>query len=162
MGFTVWKFMVFSSKSAVFSSIPYLRVQAALLLTRIYPPKLRCGLYTEYYVLLTTEPAMPVFYVVKLPVETAGVWDCYLTSYCARANAPTYYRCIGIFWSHESSRHHRFPEVGRPWHHWEITVNAASDSQSAVNVIANILLSHRWNLVRLVTSYYFQILDLKI
>jgi hypothetical protein len=40
-------------------------------LTRIYPPKLGFGLYTEYYVLLTSEPAMPVLYVVKLPVETA-------------------------------------------------------------------------------------------
>jgi hypothetical protein len=110
--------------------------------TRIYPPKLGSGLCMEYYVLLTTEPAMPVLYVVKLPVETASVWDCYLTSYCTHVNTPTYYRCIGIFWLHESSRHHRFPEVGRPWHHWQITVNAASDKQSAANAIANILLSH--------------------
>jgi hypothetical protein len=41
--------------------------------TRTYPPKLGCGLYVEYYVLLTTEPVMPVLYVVKLPVETASV-----------------------------------------------------------------------------------------
>jgi hypothetical protein len=44
----------------------------------------------------------------------------------------------------------RFPEVGRPWHHWEITVNADSNNQSAANVIANILFSHRQNLVRLI------------
>jgi hypothetical protein len=94
-------------------------------------------------ILLTTEPATPVLYVMKLPVETASVWDCYLASYCTRANAPTYYRWIGIFWLHESSRHHWFPEVGRPLHHWQITVNAASDNQSAANAIANILLSHR-------------------
>jgi hypothetical protein len=49
-------------------------------------------------------------YVVKLPVETASAWDYFLASYCTRANAPTYYRCIGIFWLHESSRQHRFPE----------------------------------------------------
>jgi hypothetical protein len=40
----------------------------------IYPQKLACGLYTEYYV-LTPEPATSVLYVVKLPVETASVWD---------------------------------------------------------------------------------------
>jgi hypothetical protein len=49
------------------------RVLAALFLTRIYPPKSGCGVYTEYYVLLTTEPATPVLYVIKLPVETASV-----------------------------------------------------------------------------------------
>jgi hypothetical protein len=42
-----------------------------------------------------------------------------------------------------------FPEVGRPWHHWKNTENAASDNQSAANAIANILLSHRQNPVRL-------------
>jgi hypothetical protein len=36
-----------------------------------------------------------------------------------------------------------FPEVGRPWYHWQITEYAASDNQSAANAIANILLSHR-------------------
>jgi hypothetical protein len=108
----------------------------------IYPPKLGCGLYTEYYVLLTTEPATPVLYVVKLPVETASVWDCYLASYCTRANTPTYYQCICIFWLHKSSRRHGFPEVGRPRHHWQITVDAASDNQSAANAIENILLSN--------------------
>jgi hypothetical protein len=112
-------------------------------LTRIYPPKLVCGLCTEYYVLLTTEPATPVLCVVKLPVDTASVWDCYLANYCTRSNTPTHYWCMGIFWLHESSRHHRFPEVWRPWHHRQITVNAASDNQSAVNATANILLSHR-------------------
>jgi hypothetical protein len=86
-------------------------------LTRISPPKLGCGKCTEYNVLLTTEPTTPVLYVVKPPVETASVWDCYLARYCTRANAPTSYRRIGIFWLYESSRHHRFREVGRPWHH---------------------------------------------
>jgi hypothetical protein len=80
-----------------------------IFLTRIYPPKLGHGLYTEYYALLTTEPAMLILYVVKLPVETASVWDCYLASYCTGANAPTYYRCIGIFLLHESSRQHQIP-----------------------------------------------------
>jgi hypothetical protein len=42
-------------------------------LTRMYPPKLGCGLYAEYYVLLATESTTPVLYVVKLPVETASV-----------------------------------------------------------------------------------------
>jgi hypothetical protein len=126
------------------------------------PSKMGCGLYTEYYVLLATEPATPVLYVVKLPVDTASVWDCYLASCCTRANAPTYYRCIGIFLLHENSRYHRFPEVGRPWHNWQIAVNASRDNQSAANAIANILPSHRQNLVRLFTNYYFQILDLKI
>jgi hypothetical protein len=36
-----------------------------------------------------------------------------------------------------------FPEVWRPWRHWQITENAASDNQSAANAIANILHSHR-------------------
>jgi hypothetical protein len=50
--------------------------------------------------LLTTEPATPVLYVVKLPVETASVWDCYLASYCTRAIMPMLtpvYRHIFIF-----------------------------------------------------------------
>jgi hypothetical protein len=42
--------------------------------TWISPPKLGCG-FTRNVVLLTTEPATPVLYVVKLPVETASVWD---------------------------------------------------------------------------------------
>jgi hypothetical protein len=114
-----------------------------IFLTRIYPPKLGCGLCTEYDVILTTEPATPILYVLKLPVETASVWDCYLASYCTRENAPTYYQCIGIFWLHESSWHHQLKEVGRPWRHWQITINAASDNQSAANAIGNIFLSHR-------------------
>jgi hypothetical protein len=28
--------------------------------------------------LLATEPATPVLYVVKLPVDTASLWDCFL------------------------------------------------------------------------------------
>jgi hypothetical protein len=55
------------------------------------PSKIGVRLCTEYYVLLTTEPVTPVLYVVKLPVEAASVWDCYLGSYWTRANAPTYY-----------------------------------------------------------------------
>jgi hypothetical protein len=100
-------------------------------------------LYTEHYVLFTTEPATPELYVVKLLIETASVWDCYLASYCTRANAKTFFRCIGVFWLHERSLHHRFPEVGRQWHHRQITVNAASNNQSAANAIGNIVLSHR-------------------
>jgi hypothetical protein len=123
--------------------IPYLRVYKPHFLTIIDPPKLGCGLCTEYYVLFTTEPATPVLYVVKIPLETASVWDCYLASCCIYAKTPTYYWCIGMFWLHESSRHHRFPEVGRPWHHRQITTIAASDNQSAANTITNILLSHR-------------------
>jgi hypothetical protein len=73
----------------------------------------------------------------ETPVETACVWDCYLASYCTRANAPTYYRCTGIFSLHKSSQHHQFPEVGRPWHIWRITGNAARDNQIAANAIAN-------------------------
>jgi hypothetical protein len=42
-------------------------------LTRIYPPKLGCGLYAKYYVLLPSEPATLELYVVKHPVETASV-----------------------------------------------------------------------------------------
>jgi hypothetical protein len=68
--------------------------------------------------MLTTEPMMPVLYVEKRPTETVSSW------------------------------YHRFPEVRRPWHHWQITFNAASDNQSAASAIANILLSHRQNLVR--------------
>jgi hypothetical protein len=130
--------------------VPYLHMYKPHFLTRIYPPKLGCGLCTEYYVLLTTDPATLVLYVVKLPVETTSVWDCYLSSYCTGANMPTYYRCISIFWLHESSRHHRFPEVGRSWHHWQITINAASNNQSAANAVTNIVLSHRQNLVWLI------------
>jgi hypothetical protein len=120
-------------------STPYLRMYKPHFMTRIYPPKLGCGLCTEYYVLLTTEPATPVLCIVKLPVETVSIWDLS----CTRAKSLTYNWCIGIFWLHETSGHHQFPEVGRPWHHWQITVNAASDNQSAANAIANILISHR-------------------
>jgi hypothetical protein len=107
-------------------------------LTIIYPPKLGYGLCIEYYILLTTEPATPVLYVVKLPVETTSVWDCYLAGYCTCANAPPCCQCISIFWLHESSWQHRFPEVRGPWHYWQITINAASDNQNAANAIANI------------------------
>jgi hypothetical protein len=102
-------------------------------LTRIYTTKLGCGLYTELktqilpekaIITQTTEPMMPVLYVVKLPLGTV------------------------------SSRHHqlsidRCSEVGRLWHHCQISINAASGNQSAANAIANILFLHRQNKVRL-------------
>jgi hypothetical protein len=106
--------------------VPYLCVYKPHFLI-IYHPKLGCGLYMDFFfketldpqmkaiILLTTEPATPVLYVVKLPVETASVWDGYPASCCTCMNEPTYYRCIGIFWLHESTRCHRFPEVRRLW-----------------------------------------------
>jgi hypothetical protein len=71
-----------------------------IFLTRIYPPKLGCGLHMEYYVLLTTEPATTVLYVVKLPVETASVWDlsCKLLHTRKCANVLPVYRHILITW----------------------------------------------------------------
>jgi hypothetical protein len=135
--------------------IPNLHVKKPHFFDKNLSSKIGVRLIHGILFLLTTEPATPVLYDVKLPVETASVWDCYLASYCTCANTPMYYWCIGIFWLHESSRHHRFPEVGRPWHYWQITVNAASDNQSAANAIANILLSHRWNLVRLIYELLF-------
>jgi hypothetical protein len=63
-------------------------------LTKIYPPKSGRGLYTEYYVLLTSEPATPVLYVVKLPVETASVWDTIILQ--AIAHARMRQRIIGV------------------------------------------------------------------
>jgi hypothetical protein len=114
------------------TGLPYLRVYKPHFLT-VYPPKLGCSLYTEY-VLLTTEPAAPVFYVVKLPVETVYVWDLSCKQLHARMR-----QCItGV-----SVWRHRFPEVERQWHHWQIIVNAASDNWIAANTIANILLPHR-------------------
>jgi hypothetical protein len=107
--------------------LPYLRVYKPHFFEKNLPFKILVRLIHGILFLLTTEPATPVLYVVKLPVEAARVWDCYLASYCTCANASTFFRCIGTFWFHESSRHHRFPDVGRPWHHWQITVNAASD-----------------------------------
>jgi hypothetical protein len=44
-----------------------------------------CGLYTEYYVLLATEPATPVLYVVKLPVDTASVFETVILQAIAHA-----------------------------------------------------------------------------
>jgi hypothetical protein len=50
--------------------LPYLRVHKQhFFLARIYAPQLGCGLCTKY-VLLTTEPTMPVLYAV-LVFETA-------------------------------------------------------------------------------------------
>jgi hypothetical protein len=42
------------------------------------------------------------------------------------------------------------------WHHWQITVNVASDNQRAVNTVTNTLFSHRSNLVWLIARmrYY--------
>jgi hypothetical protein len=65
------------------------------------PSKIGVRLFTEYYVLLTTEPTMSVLYVVKLPVETASVWDCYLASFLHTrecANVLPMYRHILITW----------------------------------------------------------------
>jgi hypothetical protein len=66
----------------------------------------------------------PVLYVVKPPVETV------------------------------SSRYHRLSIDSQNSEDRDITdkfpVNAASYNQSAANVIANILLSHRYNLLRLI------------
>jgi hypothetical protein len=70
----------------------------------------RCEAYARNIMsFLKSEPATPVLYVVKLSVEVDSVWDCYLASWCTHANVPTYYRCIGISWLHDSSRHHWFP-----------------------------------------------------
>jgi hypothetical protein len=86
-----------------------------------------------------------------------------LSSYCNHVKAPMYSQYIGIFFLHRGSWHHWFPEVRRPWHHGKITVNGASNNQSATNTIASILLSHRKIQHSLYTRYYlFQILDLKI
>jgi hypothetical protein len=57
--------------------------------------------------------------------------------------------------AHESSQHHRFPQVASPQHHRQITLNAASDNQIAVNVITNILLSYRQNVVQLIFEILF-------
>jgi hypothetical protein len=131
-------------ESPCFINVPHLHVyKPHLFFDKNLPSKIVVRLIQGYYVLLTTEPAMPVLHVVKLPVETASVWDCHLARCCTCANSPTYYQCIGIFWSHGSRQHHRFPEVRRPWHHRQITVNAAGDNRSATNAISNILLSHR-------------------
>jgi hypothetical protein len=137
-----YKLECFALSHKLFRSfwIPYLRVYKPHFFDNNLPSKIGVRFMHGIFFLLTTEPATPVLYVVKLPVETVSVWDCYLASYCTHANVPVYYWCIGIFWLHESSGHHQFPEVGRLW---QITVKAASDNQSATNAIANILLSHR-------------------
>jgi hypothetical protein len=70
-GYRETEFLVNESAQVVW---PYLHVyKPHFFLTRIYPPKLMCGLCTKYYVLLTTEPATLTLYVVQLPVETASV-----------------------------------------------------------------------------------------
>jgi hypothetical protein len=50
---------------------PYLRVYKPHFFDKNLPS--RIGVRLINGVLLTTEPAMPVLYVVKLPVETASV-----------------------------------------------------------------------------------------
>jgi hypothetical protein len=89
-----------SFNALLYAILPYLRVYKPHFLTRIYPPKIGCGLYTEYYALLTTEPATPVLYVVKLPVETASVWDlsCKLLHMREYANILSVYRHVLITW----------------------------------------------------------------
>jgi hypothetical protein len=66
-------------------------------LTTSLPSKIGSAAYVRNIMSMTTEPATPALYVVKLPVEIASVRDCHLASYCTRANAPTFCRCIGIF-----------------------------------------------------------------
>jgi hypothetical protein len=68
------------------------------------------------------------------------------------------YQCImyiSIFWWHKSRWHYRFPYVRKPWHHWQIMVNAASNSQSAANAITYTLLSHRKKLVHIIYEILF-------
>jgi hypothetical protein len=108
-------------------------------LTRIYPPKLGCGLCTEYYSFWRLSPRR------RYCMFWNSQWrPLMFETFTMQATAHTQMRQrIGIFWLHESSQYHQFPEVGRLWHHWQITTNAASNNQSAANAIANILLSHR-------------------
>jgi hypothetical protein len=129
--------------------MPYLCVYKLLFFDKNLPSKIRVRLIHGTWCPFYDWAATPVLYVVKLPVETTSVWDRYLASYCTCTNTPRYHQWNGTFWLHESSQHHWFPKVGRLWHHWQITVNAASDNQSAANAMGNIVLSHRLNLVRL-------------
>jgi hypothetical protein len=55
------------------SQIPYLRVYKPLFFYKNLPSKIGVRLIHGILFLLTTEPAMPVLYVVKLPVETVSV-----------------------------------------------------------------------------------------
>jgi hypothetical protein len=134
----------FICRATVDPVVPYLRICKPHFFWQEFTLQNWGAAYTRNIMsFFTTEPATLILYVVKLPVETTSVWDCYLASYCTHANVPTYYRCIGIFWLHEISRHHRFPEVERPWRHWQITVNAAGDNQNTTSAIGNLVLSHR-------------------
>jgi hypothetical protein len=123
---------------------PYLRVYEPHFFDKNFPSKIglrlmhgilsfwRLSPRRRYYMLWNSHCWPLVFETVILKVIAH-----------ARMHQRIYYRCIGMFWLHESSRRHRFPEVGRPWHYCQIIVNAAGDNQSATNSIANILLSHR-------------------
>jgi hypothetical protein len=82
-----------------------------------------------------------VFQNLYLPTW-ANCYDCYLASYCTHVKALKYYRYISIFWLHDSSQHHTFPEVGELQYRWQITTNAASNNQSAMHAVPNILLPH--------------------
>jgi hypothetical protein len=148
-------------RKRTWSNLPYLRVYKPHFFWQEFTLQNWGAAYARNIVLLTTEPATPVLYVVKIPVETASVWDCYLASYCTHTNALTYYGCIGIFWLHDSSRHHWFPEVGRPWHHWQITINAASDNQ-VPRMQSQIFYFHTGKIWCGLYTSYFQILDLII
>jgi hypothetical protein len=133
----------------------YLLVYKPHFLTIIYPPKLGCGSCTEYYILLTTEPAMPVLYVVKLPVETASVWDCYLASFahawmCQLVAGESayfdYMRVANTINSQKLEDHGITDKL--PW--MLPATTKVPRMQSKI-----FLLSHRWNLVWLIYELLF-------
>jgi hypothetical protein len=88
------------------------------------PSKIGCGLYTEFRNLILQEKAV---------YRRLSPWR----RYCMLWN-PQWRPLVA-----DTIDYRSIPEVGRPWHHWQINVNAASDNQSAANAIANIILSHR-------------------
>jgi hypothetical protein len=55
--------------------MPYLRVCKPHFFWQEFTLQNWGAAYARNIVLFTTEPAMPVLYVMKLPVETASVWD---------------------------------------------------------------------------------------
>jgi hypothetical protein len=65
---------IWGHTSYVIQELPYLWVYKPHFLDKNLPSKI------GGYVILTTEPVTPVLYAVKLPAETASVWDCYLAS----------------------------------------------------------------------------------
>jgi hypothetical protein len=108
-GAVSWNLLMESSHFQVLvvfeGNIPYLRMYKPHFFWQEFTlKKIGMRLMHEILSFWRVSPAMLVLYVVKIPAETASIWDCYLASYCTHANAPTYYRCIGIFWLHDSSR----------------------------------------------------------